>query len=112
MTKKLCGPLTQRKLTKWPAIANRFVTSDIGRHASSSWYETFFEPTHMLHYDLGAGVQQPFDCFVIRCNQTIHSMGKSMDCTMEDSMVTCQFFCATLPGLVLQKDKIQFHQPH
>jgi len=24
---KLCGPLTQRQLTKWPAIANRFVTS-------------------------------------------------------------------------------------
>jgi len=26
MTKKLCGPFTQRYLTKWPTIANTFVT--------------------------------------------------------------------------------------
>jgi len=32
MTKKLCGPLTQRRLTKWPAIANRFVTPDRSYH--------------------------------------------------------------------------------
>jgi len=25
MTKKLCSPITQRWLTKWPAIANRFI---------------------------------------------------------------------------------------
>ena len=26
ITKKLCGPLAHRYVTKWPAIANRFVT--------------------------------------------------------------------------------------
>jgi len=26
--KKLCGPFTQRQLTKWPAVANRFVTPE------------------------------------------------------------------------------------
>jgi len=30
MSKKLCGPLTQRELTKWPATAKRFVTPDLG----------------------------------------------------------------------------------
>jgi len=44
MTKKLCGSLIQRQPTKWPAIANRFVTPEINS------YERYFSAlTKKLH---------------------------------------------------------------
>jgi len=42
------------------------------------------------------GVEQPVDCFVIKNRQAVHSMGMSMDWTLEDNMVDGLFFCATL----------------
>jgi len=45
--------------------------------------------------DLGAGVEQPFNCFVIQNCQDMCSMGRSMDCTMKGNMVDNPFFCST-----------------
>ena len=46
--------------------------------------------------DLGAGVEQPFDCLVIQNHQDMHFMGRLMDWTVEDNTVNSLFFCATL----------------
>jgi len=50
-----------------------------------------FEPVLFVHclaaLDLGAGVEQPFDCIVIKKRQVVQSMGQSMDWTFEDNMV-------------------------
>ena len=52
------------------------------------------EPVLSVHclaaLDLGAGVEQPFDCLV----QAVQSIGRSMDWTLEDNMVD-SLFCAT-----------------
>ena len=52
----------------------------------------------MAAFDLGTGVEQPFDCFVIQNRQNMQSVGRSMDWTVEDDMVDGLFFCATLTG--------------
>jgi len=44
---------------------------------------------------LGADVEQPFDCF-IKKRQAMCSMGRLMDWTMKDNMVSSLFFCPTL----------------
>jgi len=49
-------------------------------------------------FDLGAGVEQPFDCFIIQNRQAMQSMGRSTDWTLEDNIVDGLFFCATLTG--------------
>jgi len=33
--------------------------------------------------DLGAGVEQPFDCLIVQHRQAMQSMGRSMDWTLE-----------------------------
>jgi len=48
--------------------------------------------------DLGAGVEQPFDCLFVQNRQVVQSMGRSMCWTLEDNMVDGLFFCATLTG--------------
>jgi len=48
--------------------------------------------------DLGAGVEQPFDCLIFQNSQAEQSMSRSMDWTFEDNMVNGLFFCATLTG--------------
>jgi len=48
--------------------------------------------------DLGADVEQPFDCLIVQNRQAMQSMGRSMDWTLKDNMVDV-FFCATLTGL-------------
>jgi len=48
--------------------------------------------------DLGADVEQPFDCLVIQNRQAMQSMGRSMEWTLEDNMVDGLFFCSTLTG--------------
>jgi len=48
--------------------------------------------------DLGAGVEQPFGCFIVQNRQAMQSMGRSMDWTLEDNMVDGLFFHATLTG--------------
>ena len=50
----------------------------------------------LVALDLGAGVEQPFDCFIVQNRQAMQSMGRSMDWTLEDNMVDGWFFCATL----------------
>jgi len=37
--------------------------------------------------DLGADVEQSFDCLIVRNRQAMQSMGWSMDWTLEDNMV-------------------------
>jgi len=49
-------------------------------------------------FDLGTGVEQPFDCFIIQNRQAMQSMGRSTDWTLEDNIVDGLFFCATLTG--------------
>jgi len=46
--------------------------------------------------DLGAGVEQPYDCLSVQNHQAVQSMRRSMDWTLEDNMVNGLFFCATL----------------
>ena len=59
-----------------------------------------FEPVLSIHslaaLDLGADVEQPFNCLIDRNRQDVQSMGRSMDWTFEDNMVGGLFFCATL----------------
>jgi len=45
--------------------------------------------------DLGADVEQPFDCLIVQNRQAMQLMGRSMDWTLEDIMVD-GLFCATL----------------
>jgi len=58
-----------------------------------------FERVVIIHclatLDLGAGVEQQFDCLVVQNRQTTQSMGASIDGTLEDNMVT---LWATLTG--------------
>jgi len=46
---------------------------------------------------LAADVEQPFNCLIVQNRQTMQSMGRSMDWTLEDNMVD-GLFCATLTG--------------
>jgi len=46
--------------------------------------------------DLGAGVEQSFDCLIVQNRQAMQSMGRSMDWTLED--MVDGLFCATLIG--------------
>ena len=48
--------------------------------------------------DLGAGVEQPFDCLIVQNGQAMQSMGRSMDWSLEDNMVDGLYFCATRTG--------------
>ena len=52
----------------------------------------------LVALDLRAGVEQPFGYIIIQNSQPVQSMGRSMDCTLEDSMVNGLFFCPTLTG--------------
>jgi len=52
----------------------------------------------MAVLDLGADVEQPFDCLVVQNRQAVQSMRRTMDCTLQDNMVDGLFFCATLTG--------------
>jgi len=45
-----------------------------------------------------AGDEQPFDCLIDQKRHAVQSMRRSMDWTLEDNMVDCLFFCATLTG--------------
>jgi len=57
-----------------------------------------FNPVLAALLDLGAGVEQPFDCFVIQNRDAMHSTRRSTDWTMKDNMIDGLFFCATLTG--------------
>jgi len=41
----------------------------------------------MAALDLGAGVQQPFDCLIVQNRQAVQSMRRSMDSTLENNLV-------------------------
>jgi len=63
---------------------------------------SYFERADTVHclaaVDLGAGVEQPFDCLIVQNRQAVQSMVRSMDWTLEDNMVDGLFVCATLTG--------------
>jgi len=48
-----------------------------------------FEQVVTAALDLGAGVEQPFDYFIVQNRRAVQSMWKSMDSTLEDDMVDC-----------------------
>ena len=48
--------------------------------------------------NLGASVEQPFNCLMVQNRQAMQSMGRSIDWTLEDKIVDSLFFCATLTG--------------
>ena len=53
----------------------------------------------MAALDLGADVEQPFDCLIVQKRQTVQSMRRSMNWTLEENMLDGRlFFCATLTG--------------
>ena len=52
--------------------------------------------THCLAaLDLGASVEQPFDCLIVQNRQAVQSVRRPVDWTLKDNMVE---FCATLKG--------------
>jgi len=56
----------------------------------------FFYPL-LARLDIaGAGVEQSFDCLIVQNRQTLHSVGRLMDWTLEDNMVDGLFFRTTL----------------
>jgi len=61
------------------------------------------EPVVNIHclaaLDLGANIELPFNCLIIENRQTVQSMGRSMDWTLEDNMVD-GLFCAMLTGRI------------
>ena len=67
-------------------------------HQRNTWFSSF-ERVVTVHcwaaLNLGAGVEQPFDCLVAQNRHAGQSMGSSMDWTLEDNMVVGQFFHAT-----------------
>jgi len=65
----------------------------------SSAFELHSSSNHCLAaFDLGAGVEQQFDCLIVQNRQAMQSMGSSMDWTSEDNMDDFLFFCAILTG--------------
>ena len=60
----------------------------------------FFWASRCIHclaaLEFEAGVEQPFRCLIVQNRQTVQSMGRSMDWTLEDNMAGGLFFCATL----------------
>ena len=74
------------------------VTVDLAHLCQVLFFEPFLLTTAWLALDLGAGVEQPFDCRIVQNRQAVQSMRRSMDWTFEDNMVDGLFFCATLTG--------------
>jgi len=72
------------------------VRSTQAQAASSS----VFEPVLSVHcfpaLHLTAGIEQPIDCLLIQNCQAVQSMGRSMDWSLENNMVSGLIFCSTL----------------
>ena len=64
--------------------------------ASSSSFERVVAVHCLVVLDLGAGVEQPFDCLIVQNRQAVQSIRRSMEWTLEDNVVDGLFFCATL----------------
>ena len=71
-------------------------SSSFGRHLSINC---------KVALDLGAAVEQPFDCLIVENRQVVQIMRRSMDWTLKDNMVDDLFFCTTLT------DRIGDHTP-
>jgi len=69
----------------------------IGHNALSS-FQSVLHNHCQAALDLGAGVEQPFDCLIVQNRQAVQYMRRSMDWTLEDNMVDGLFFRATLKG--------------
>ena len=65
-----------------------------------TWFFFFFWASCwnycLASLDLGAGVEQQFNCLIVQNRQVMQFGGKSMYWTLEDNMVDGLFFCATL----------------
>jgi len=70
----------------------------VAKTAASYRYEPVLSNHCLAALDLGAGVEQPFDCLIVQNRQAKQSMRRSMDWTLEDNMVDGLFFCTTLTG--------------
>jgi len=70
----------------------------IGHNALSSSFQSVLHNHCQAALDLGAGVEQPFDCLIVQNRQAVQYMRRSMDWTLEDNMVDGLFFRATLKG--------------
>ena len=66
------------------------------RESSFVWASSFIHCLAALEF--GAGVEQPFGCFIVQNRQAVQSVGRSMDWTLEDDRVDHLLFCATLTG--------------
>ena len=64
----------------------------------SAWQSECCSNHCLAALDVGADVEQPFDCDIVQNRQVTQSMKRSMDWTLEDNMVDGLFFCATLTG--------------
>jgi len=67
-----------------------------------SWSLIFFWANCSNHslaaLDLGIDVEQPLGSLIVHNHQTMQSIWRSMDWTLEDNLVDGLFFCATLTG--------------
>ena len=66
--------------------------------ASSLSFEQVVAAHCLAALNLGAGVEQSFDCLIVQNRQAVQSTRRSMDWTLEDNIVDGLFFCATLTG--------------
>jgi len=94
------GEMIPRKRRNCSYRMRRLGLVKTSRHwyASSSSFELDFQTTAWPQIDLGAGVEQPFDCLIVQNRQAVQSMERSMDWTVEDDMVDGLFFCSKLTG--------------
>jgi len=60
-----------------------------------------FEPVLQTALDLGAGVEQPFDCLIVQNRQAVLSMRRSMDWTLEQNLRQKVFICVSAGALHL-----------
>ena len=68
--------------------------------AQAASLSSSFEPVLSVHclaaIDHGAGVEQLIDCLIIQSRQSMQSIGRSIDWTLEGNMVNALIFLATL----------------
>jgi len=56
------------------------------RFTSSSLFEPVLKVHYLAALDIGAGVEQSFDCLIIQNRQAMHCIGWSMDRTVKGNM--------------------------
>jgi len=85
-----------RLLTETPETS--ICLSAVARSCFFSSFEPVLHNQCLAALDLGASVEQPFDCLIVQNFQAVQSIRRSMDWTLEDDMVHDLFFCVILTG--------------